>query len=68
MNKAMSIGLLVVGVVLIIFGVNASNSFGSSVSRAVTGTPTDHSMWLLVGGVAMAVVGLVLTLRGTRNG
>ena len=68
MNKAISIGLLVVGVVLVIFGVNESNSFGSSVSRAFTGSPTNHSMWLLVGGVAMAVVGLVLTLRRSRNG
>jgi predicted benzoate:H+ symporter BenE len=68
MNKAISIAILVVGVVLIIFGVSASNSFGSSVTRAVTGNPTNHSMWLLIGGIAMAVVGLVLSLRGSRNG
>jgi predicted benzoate:H+ symporter BenE len=67
MNRAIAIGILVVGVVLIIFGVNASNSIGSSVSRAFTGTPTNHSMWLLIGGIAMAVVGLVLSIRGAGS-
>jgi len=68
MNKAFSIALLVAGIVLTIFGVNAANSVGSSFTRAFTGNPTNHSMWLLIGGIAMAIVGLVLTLRGTKNG
>ena len=67
MNRAIAVGLLVVGVVLTIFGINASNSVGSSVSRAFTGTPTNHSMWLLIGGIALAVIGLVLTLRGAGS-
>ncbi|HWD19427.1 MAG TPA: DUF3185 family protein [Verrucomicrobiae bacterium] len=68
MNKALSIGVLIAGVVLIVFGVSASNSFGSSVSRAFTGAPTDKAVWMLVGGIIMAVAGLVFTLRGSRNG
>jgi hypothetical protein len=67
MNKAFAIALLVAGIILIIFGVNAANSVGSSFTRAFTGNPTNHSMWLLIGGVVMAVVGLVLSLRGSRN-
>ena len=58
MNKAIFIALLVGGVILAIFGVNASNSFGSDVSRFFTGSPTDKSVWLLVGGVMMGIVGL----------
>ncbi|MEO6568226.1 MAG: DUF3185 family protein, partial [Opitutaceae bacterium] len=41
MNRPVSLILLVVGVILVIYGINASTSVGSDVSRAVTGTPTD---------------------------
>ncbi|MBK6880346.1 MAG: DUF3185 family protein [Elusimicrobia bacterium] len=58
MNKAVPIVLLVVGVTLIVFGVNASNSFGSDVSRLITGEPTDKALWLLVGGGVASLVGL----------
>jgi hypothetical protein len=54
----------VVGVILVIYGINASNSVGSEISEAVTGEPTDRSMWLLIGGAVLAVIGLVGTLRG----
>ena len=63
MNRALGIALLVGGVILAIFGINASESFGSDVSRFFTGTPTDKSMWMLIGGVVAAVVGLFLTMR-----
>ena len=59
MNKALALGLLAVGILLIILGVNASNSFSSDVSRFFTGSPTDKTVWLLIGGIVAAVVGLV---------
>lgn len=68
MNRPLSLVLLVVGVILVIYGINASTSVGSDVSRAVTGTPTDKSMWLLIGGAVLAIVGLVGSLRGRRIG
>lgn len=61
MNKPMATALMVVGVILIIFGINASESFGSEVSRAFTGTPTDKSMWLLLGGIAATILGASLS-------
>lgn len=64
MNRTVSLILLVVGVILVIYGINASTSLGSDVSRAVTGSPTDKSMWLLIGGVVLAIIGLIGTLRG----
>ena len=64
MNRPVSLILLVVGIILVIYGINASTSVGSDVSRAVTGTPTDKSMWLLIGGAVIAIVGLVGALRG----
>ncbi|HLD36486.1 MAG TPA: DUF3185 family protein [Planctomycetota bacterium] len=58
MNKDISVALLVVGIVLIIWGVNTLESFSSDVSRFFTGAPTDKSVWLLTGGIAAALVGL----------
>jgi len=65
MNKALGLALVVAGIVLIIFGINASDSLGSDITRFFTGTPTDKSMWLLIGGIAAAVTGLVLSGRRT---
>ena len=67
MNRAIGIALLVVGVVLIVYGIDASNSVSSNVSRTFTGSPTNKTMWLLLGGAASAIIGLVLTLTGFGN-
>jgi hypothetical protein len=64
MNRPLSIALLVIGCVLIIYGISASNSFSSDVSRFFTGNPTDKAMWLLLGGVVAAIVGVGGMLRG----
>lgn len=66
MNKAIGIALVAAGIVLIIFGINASDSVGSSFSRFFTGNPTNHAMWLLVGGVASLVTGGVIAMRPAR--
>jgi hypothetical protein len=66
MNKPLGIALLVAGIALIIFGINASDSIGSDFSRFFTGTPTNKSMWLLLGGIASVVVGGVMSLRPAR--
>jgi len=63
MNKGIGLALLAVGIVLIIFGLNAGESFGSDVSRFFTGKPTDKSMWLLLGGIAATIVGGVMSFR-----
>jgi Protein of unknown function (DUF3185) len=67
MNKAIFLALLVVGVVLIIFGINASHSFSSDVSRTFSGSPTNKSIWLLVGGIAAAIIGLIGTIGTWRH-
>ena len=68
MNKIVSTALLVGGAVLIIIGINATNSFSSDVSRFFTGSPTDKAIWILIGGIVAAVVGLTGTLRGSKQG
>ena len=66
MNKIISIALLVGGVVLIVFGFSAINSFSSDVSRFFTGSPTDKAIWMLIGGIVLAVVGLSGTFLSSR--
>jgi hypothetical protein len=63
MNKMIPIALLVGGVILIVLGVTATNSFSSDVSRFFTGSPTDKAVWMLIGGSVAAIVGLTMTLR-----
>ena len=66
MNKPLSLALLAGGILLIIFGVNASNSLGSDVSRFFTGSPTDKAIWMLVGGVVATVAGLLGLARRSK--
>jgi len=66
MNKSISLALLVAGVVLMIFGFQATNSFNSDVSRFFTGSPTDRAIWMLIGGIIAAIVGLFGTLRTSK--
>ena len=68
MNKIISLALLAGGVVLIVIGINATNSFSSDVSRFFTGSPTDKAVWMLIAGTVAAVVGLAGTLRGAKAG
>jgi hypothetical protein len=63
MNRPISMALLAGGIILAIFGLNASHSFGSDVSRFFTGSPTDKAMWMLIGGIAAAIVGAVGLMR-----
>jgi hypothetical protein len=57
MNRPFSIAILVIGIVLLVFGINAHDSVASSAKEIVTGTPTDKSMWLIILGIAGIIVG-----------
>jgi drug/metabolite transporter (DMT)-like permease len=65
MNKSVGVALIAIGVVLIIFGINASESLSSDASRFFTGTPSDKSIWLLIGGVAAIGWGAATVFRKT---
>jgi len=67
MNKIISLALLIGGVVLMIIGINATNSFSSDVSRFFTGSPTDKAVWMLLGGLVASIVGLALTWRSWKH-
>jgi hypothetical protein len=59
MNKPMAVGLLIAGIVVLLFGVNSYHSLASGVSRAVTGAPTEKAIWLIAGGALASIAGLL---------
>lgn len=66
MNKIISLALLIGGIVLLIYGISASESVGSAFSRLFTGAPTDRTIWLLIGGGIATLIGAAGLFRG-RN-
>lgn len=68
MIKSVAFAILAGGVLLLVFGVNAMNSASSDLSRLFTGAPTDRAIWMVVGGAAAAVAGLVGLLFGSKAG
>ena len=67
MDKGISVVLLIIGILLIIWGVHASESFNSGVSRFFTGSPTDKTIWFLIGGIVVGIVGLFGLFRGSKG-
>ncbi len=64
MSKIPFLALLIVGVILLVYGLNAANSVSSSVTQAVSGTPTNKSIWLIVlGALGIVSGGIGLFLR-----
>ncbi|GAB2906407.1 hypothetical protein GCM10027093_50580 [Paraburkholderia jirisanensis] len=67
MTRAISIALIVGGVVLLYFGGQSFHSFSNDVSRVFTGAPTNKTIWLIAGGVVATIAGLIgLTMSGRR--
>ncbi|MDQ8204720.1 DUF3185 family protein [Pelagicoccus sp. SDUM812003] len=67
MNRIFSIGLSVCGGALIVYGLSAADSIGSSFSRFFTGSPTDEAIWMMVGGVTLLAIGLAGLFRGNSR-
>jgi len=60
--RIVGVVLLVAGIVLIIVGVVASRSLADSLSSAFLGRFTHQTMWYIFGGIAAAVLGLLLAV------
>ena len=57
MQKAIGVACLVVGVMLLVWGYNISQTVGSQVKEAITGSPTDRSMYFYIGGAVLSIFG-----------
>jgi uncharacterized membrane protein len=59
--------LLVVGVALLVVGMNSSHSVADQVSNTFSGRFTQDTMWYIIGGIAAGVLGLLMLLFGMRG-
>jgi hypothetical protein len=66
MGRALGIMALVAGVILLGFGLNASDAPVEQLQETFTGSYSDKTMWYLIGGAATACGGLVLLLLGRK--
>ena len=68
MTKAISIALIVGGIVLLYFGGQAFNSVSSEVSRVFNGSPTNKAIMLIVAGAIATIAGLTgVALSGRKR-
>jgi hypothetical protein len=67
MKQFTGIAFLVIGIVLLGLAYNSYHSAASGVSRVVTGTSTDKTLWLLIGGVLGTLAGLGGLLTGSKK-
>lgn len=57
MQRLIGTVLFIGGVVLLVLGIIAMDSFRSQVSEFFTGSPTDKAVWMTFGGIVAMVLG-----------
>jgi len=62
-NKIIGIILLMVGVIALYFGINATNAPMEEMTEAFTGQYSDQTMLYLIGGAVAGIAGLVMLFR-----
>jgi len=66
-QRILGVVLLVVGIILLVVGMNASHSVADRVSNTFTGRFTEGTTWYIIGGIASALLGLLIVLFGGRG-
>lgn len=67
MRRLVGMGVIVVGIFLVFLGLDASDSLASRFSRLFTGSPTDRTIWLLIGGAFAVLVGVSMVWPRRRQ-
>ncbi len=66
-NRILGVVLLVVGVIILYFGLQATDSVGESIREGITGKYTDKTTWYIVGGAVAIIVGAMIAAFGPRT-
>ncbi|QBZ82560.1 hypothetical protein GHNINEIG_00592 [Hydrogenovibrio crunogenus] len=62
-RNLLSFILIGLGILLLIWGIQASDSFSSQVSEVFTGTSSDKAMSLMIVGMVSLIAGFYLRFR-----
>ncbi len=62
-NRIIGLVLLTVGVILLVLGVQASDSLGEQLHETFTGRFTESTTWYFVLGAASTVAGVAMLFR-----
>ncbi len=66
MQRVIGFGLFIVGIVILIFGINATHKAGEKILGGVTGHYSDTTMWYIIGGILLIIIGSGIVWRGRR--
>lgn len=67
LTRGLGLALLIVGAVLLYFGLQSTDSFGEKIVEGVTGRYSDSTMGYLIGGAAAGALGLGLLVFGKKR-
>ena len=62
-NKMIGVALLIVGVGLLVWGYNISQSVSGQFSQAFSGSPGDKAMYMYIGGAICAALGIFSLIK-----
>ena len=65
--RIVGIVMIILGIILFIVGLNASDSLADRMSNFFTGRFTETTMWYMIGGIALAVGGGMLAAFGGKS-
>lgn len=65
-KKIIALVLLAVGIALFIWGYNMTQSIGEEFRETLTGTFSDKATWLMIGGGALGLIGILQLVFGKK--
>ena len=66
-NRIIAIVLLVLGAILLYFGLNATDAPLEKARETITGDYSQQTMLYLIGGAVAAIAGVAMLFRGARR-
>jgi len=66
-QRLFSVIMLIVGVILLLIGMNSSHSAADQISNAFTNRFTDATTWYILGGGVLCLIGITTLLVNIRS-